>query len=292
MPMTDRAFRALALEQPEIIGALLELCAPDLLPPGTKIDVGDVDAPSLVAPPSLEADWVARVGDSVVLHVEAQGYRDDSFVDRLFRYHLGFVLRYPDRQVRSVALWLRRPPRSQRAQRIDRQGVAIQVTPLVLGEVSAALLLSRPETACLAAGADPGEWSVPELCGRVVAAMGQQATERERMLAAALAMSTGRLDAIMEAMKRAEMELPIIEDFVHYGEDRGHKRGLAEGLATGAARGETRGKATAVLSVLRARGLTVDPAEEQRIAGCEDAVQLDEWLRRAATANVVGDVLG
>ena len=296
MPRSDRAFRALALEQPDAIAALLELCAPHLLPPGTELSPDDVADPSLIAPPALEADWAARAGEDLLLHMEGQGYRDDGFVDRLFRYHLGFVLRFPDREVRSVALWLHRPRKKQRVDRIVRGGVSVRVTSLVLSELSAELLLSRRATACFAAGADSGEWSEAELCRRVVAVLGEGSTERERVLAIVLALLTERYDAMIEAMKQAEMEMPIIEDLVRYGEDRGrergHSEGKAEGKAEGRAEGRAEGKAEDVLSILRARGLAVSTADEQRIAGCRDVAQLDEWISRAVRAESVEELFG
>ena len=304
MPKTDRAFRALAMEQPQAIASLVELCAPGILPAGTTLQPEDIAAPSLIAPPSLQADWAARAGDEQLLHVEGQGYRDDDFVGRLFRYHLGFVLRYPDRTVHSVALWLRRPPERQRVDRIARRGVSVRVTSLVLSELSAELLLSRPETTCFAAAADAGGWSQAELCARVVEALGQGSTERERVLAIVLALATERYDAMIEAMKQAEMELPIIEDLVLFGEDRGRERGHAEGMAKGKAEGMAKGKAegmakgkaegmaAAVLSFLQARGVPVSPADEQRITECRDVAQLDEWTRRAAHVESVAELFG
>ena len=286
MPRSDRAFRALALEQPHAIVALLELCAPQLITPNSELRAEDVTDPGLIAPPALQADWAARVGDDQLLHVEGQGYRDDGFVDRLLRYHLGFFLRFPDRQVHSVALWLKRPRRKQRLDRIVRGGVSVPVTSLVLSELSAELLLSRRATTCFAAGADRGEWTDAELCRRVVAGLGEGSTERERVLAIVLGLMVGRYDAMIKAMKQAELEMPIIEDLVLFGEDRGRARGLAQGKAEGRAEG----KAEAVLSILRARGLHISTAHEQRIAGCRDSGQLDEWIHRAVRAGSVDEL--
>ena len=50
---------------------------------------------------------------------------------------------------------------------------------------------------------------------------------------------------------------------------------------------EARAKVDAVLTVLAARGLVVDEAARQRIAGCDDPQRLDEWIKRAVS---VGDV--
>ncbi|MBW2524994.1 MAG: hypothetical protein JRI23_12490 [Deltaproteobacteria bacterium] len=282
----DRTFRALAIERPEVITALLEVCVPGLLPPGTEVVPEQVDSPSLIAPPALEADWVARAGEELVLHVEAQGYSDASFLERLFRYHLGIVLRYPDRRVQSVALWIRPPAGNQRVTDIEYQGVRVRVTSVVLSELSAQLLLAYPRTACLAVGADPGNWTIEELCHHVVAELAEDSSAREKALAVGLAMSMGREDAMIQAMKDAEMELPILQEFVAYGEERGDARGYERGRVE--ATRET--LVSALLTVLRARGLTITDEVEKRIADCQDVAQLEEWLRRAGTAQSLSDV--
>ena len=51
------------------------------------------------------------------------------------------------------------------------------------------------------------------------------------------------------------------------------------------------GKAEALLTVLAARGVVVTPEVSKRILDCTDPVQLDLWLRRAASAERLSDVL-
>jgi hypothetical protein len=47
--------------------------------------------------------------------------------------------------------------------------------------------------------------------------------------------------------------------------------------------GEARGEARAVLTVLAARGLEISDEARERISGCTDLDQLDQWVRRAVT---------
>jgi hypothetical protein len=63
---------------------------------------------------------------------------------------------------------------------------------------------------------------------------------------------------------------------------------IEEGLAKGLAQGE----ADAILRVLDARGLKVTAAQRERIAGCADLKQLQDWITRAATAATAADVFG
>lgn len=290
MPHTDRAFRALAREQPQTIAALLQLVAPHLVRPGAVLAPEHVGDPHLDPPPTIEADWVARDGEAALVHLEGQGYADPGFLDRLFRYHLALVLRYPDRQVCSVALWLRRPPRGQRADRIVRQGVEVRVSSVVLGEVAAELLLGRRETACFAAGAHAGRWTDGELCRRVVGVLAEGSTERERMLAVVLALVAGRYDAMIEAMREAELETPIIEDLVRFGEDRGKQQGLQQGREDGRAEGLEVAR-RALVRILEARGLAPTAEQCGRIGAEQSLEQVAAWIERAATAGRVDEVL-
>lgn len=57
-----------------------------------------------------------------------------------------------------------------------------------------------------------------------------------------------------------------------------------------AAAGEARGEARAVLTVLDARGLTVSPAQRDRILCCTDLVALEQWVRRAVTVTSTDDL--
>jgi hypothetical protein len=66
----------------------------------------------------------------------------------------------------------------------------------------------------------------------------------------------------------------------------------AEGKAVGKAEGEAEGKAEAVLAVLEARGLNSPEPVRERILATTDLGLLDAWLRRAATATRLEDVLG
>jgi hypothetical protein len=47
-----------------------------------------------------------------------------------------------------------------------------------------------------------------------------------------------------------------------------------------------------VLVVLRARGLVVSPAVEERVTRCTDIAQLDEWLRRAVVVASAEEIFG
>ena len=297
MPSADRAFRALAREQPETIVRLLEGAASALVTARGSIGPEDVDDPNLDPPPPVEADWVARYGERDVLHVECQGYRDDGFPDRLFRYHVALMLRYPRRRVHTVALWVIRPPQNQRIDEVVRDGVRVPVTPVVLSEVEADALLADPSTACFAAGARIGEGSsVDDVCRRIARALGKPgATLRERVMAVALAATAGRFDAMVDAMRQEKVEPVFIEDLVRFGEDRGVEKGRVEGREEGRVEGRQEGELEMARRALRvvceARGWTLTENERARIEAESSIDELLEWQRRAVTATSIADVL-
>ncbi|MEZ4298325.1 MAG: Uma2 family endonuclease [Polyangiaceae bacterium] len=67
---------------------------------------------------------------------------------------------------------------------------------------------------------------------------------------------------------------------------------LDEVRKEGREEGREEGRAQAVLAVLAARGVTIPDEQRARILRCREPAQLDEWLRRAASARSAGDVLG
>jgi Uma2 family endonuclease len=75
------------------------------------------------------------------------------------------------------------------------------------------------------------------------------------------------------------------------GREAGREEGREAGREEGREAGREEGRAIALLTVLAARGVAVPEAERARFLACRDAVQLDAWLRRAASANSLADVL-
>jgi hypothetical protein len=61
--------------------------------------------------------------------------------------------------------------------------------------------------------------------------------------------------------------------------------------AQGRAEGEAAGEVKALLAVLAARGLEIDPATRDRIVACTDPEKLERWIVRAVTASSVQELL-
>jgi hypothetical protein len=285
---SDRAFRALARAEPEVIAALLSIALPRLVPRGARVTPEEVDDPNLEAADQLvEADWIARMGRRSLVHAEFQGYRDATFLQRLLRYHLALVLRYGARIVRTVAIWSIRPPASQRVDRIVAGSVTFAIDSVVLPELSADRLLADPLTVCFAAGADAGALGAEELCARVVAGLCASRASPERWRVAMVgAGGQGRYKEMVKAMQQVRVETPIIEDLVKIGEDIGYRRGRRRGRE----RGRVEGARGVLLGILAARRIRLREGERERIDREASVERLSRWAVRAATARGAAEV--
>jgi hypothetical protein len=303
VPASDRAFRALARARPDVLLELIRIARPDLLPPADVLTPEAVDDPHLDLPPAVDADLIARLGNSEVLHVEAQGYHDPDFEERLFQYHLRLVLRYRDRVIHTVALWLRNPP-SRSSRTMESGGVVVPVASITLADLPASLLLANPLTVCFAPGADLEGQDAEVLCARVAVRLRElDATWPELCMAVAAAATRGRKDAMIRAMRQANEPL-IIEDLIYIGLDEGLAKGRVEGLEQGRLEGVAQGRLEGVeqgrlemareslLELLAVRGFVPTSTERARMESERSLVELKLWLRRAATARSIAEVLG
>jgi hypothetical protein len=274
MPTSDRAFRALARAQPDVVVGLLHAITPNLLPPHA-VPVPDDVAPTHLdgLPPEIDADFAARMTSDELLHMECQGYRDSGFSERVLWYHVGFALRYRSRRrVRTVALWLIPLPSTQPRNEVAAGDITVKVTTIVLPEVPASCLLSDPATACFAAGSDAEGRSNEVLCTQVAAALrARGASWPERHMAVVAAAMQGRYGSMVTAMEQAKLEPVIIEDLVKFGEDRALRRMLRRVL------------------VLRKLALNADG--EARIDACTDLATLQRWLDQAVLAASADEAL-
>ena len=275
----DRAFRALARGELARVVDLVNAAAPGLLPLGRRITPAHVDDPHLDANPRpLDGDSLIRVGRRDLLHTELQGYREVRFPDRLFRYHLGYVDRYPGFHVHSVAIWTLPPPQRQRRDQIVRGDVIVRITTVVLPELPASLLIGRRGLACFAVGAEPGEWSVEELCSRVVEVMRRDGASRDQWrVAGVVAATQGRYKEFMRAMEMERGKPVIVDELVLYGQDLGYRRGRRQGLKQGREQGREQGMRRALLATYEARFGVVPSALAAAVEAIRDADALLEW---------------
>ncbi len=294
MPKSDRAFRALARAQPDVIAALLNAVAPGRLPPGAVLSQEDV-APTHIdgLPPELDADFAARVTSNELAHVECQGYRDNGFEARTLWYHVGLALRNRNkRRVWTVALWLTSPPKRHPRSEMCVDDITVKVTTVLLQKVKASLLLASPSTACFAAGAHREGRSTTALCAEVAKALrAHNASWAERHMAVVAAAMRGRYKEMVSAMEDVHLEPVVIEDLVKFGEDRGARRGRAAGLRQGRKEGRLAEKRAALRRLLDLRKLPLTPPQTQQIDACTDVAMLDRWFAQAISAGAAAEAL-
>lgn len=282
MPKSDRAFRALARAQPDIIAGLLAVVAPGLLPTGAALVPDDVAPTHLDAlPPELDADFATRVEADELLHLECQGYRDGGFETRTLWYHIAFALRNRGkRRVHTVAFWLTAPPRKHIRNRMTVDDITVKVTTVVLHELKASMLLADPRTACFAAGADREGRTTAELCALVAAALrARNASWAERHMAVVAAAMRGRYKSMVKAMEDVNLEPVVIEDLVKIGEDRGMRKGRVA---------EERGTLRRVLAL---RKLPLNAEQKQQIDTCTNLKTLRRWHDQAIFAQNAAEAL-
>jgi len=225
---TDRAFRALGRDEPDTLLALVRSLAPDLLPPSLASSAGPLSSvdPRLDTPdPSREVDLALAERDGPLLwHIEGQGYREPAYLDRVFYYHLGLVLRYRHREVRTLTLWLRVPSAQERVPLLRKGSVSVLVTHLVLPEAKASRLVCDERTACFAPAADDegrGDWVVCQQTVAVLRDSGASLRRWQMAAVAARARSEKRYHAMVRVMEEAGVQSVIIEDLIHIGEEFG-----------------------------------------------------------------------
>jgi hypothetical protein len=279
MAGSDRAFRALAHADPDVIVATLRVLCPSLVAEGAAVTPDDLEPTRLDAlAPSREADWVARVGGAEILHAECQGYNETGFGDRLLRYHLGLALRAWSRKVSSIALWLKRPPAAQLARVLRHDRITVEVEHVVVPEVPAERLLVDARAACFAPAAAPGPLTAEALCLRAARRLreGEAGWHRWHM-AVVCAATQGRYHAMLEAMSQVGVERIVIEDLVEFGKDQGREQGRLEG------------EAKTLLKLLELRFGRVPEDVAARVRAAPEP-QLERWVERVLTAASLDDV--
>jgi hypothetical protein len=279
MAGSDRAFRALAHAEPNVVVETLRVLCPALVARDAAVTPDDLEPTRLDAlAPTREADWVARVGGGAILHAECQGYREGDFTERLLRYHLSLVVRAWSRTVSSVALWLKRPPEAQLARVLRHGRVSVEVEHVVVPDVPAEGLLASANTACFAPAAAPGPLSAEALCLRAAELLRADRAGWYRWhMAVVCAATQGRYHAMLEAMSQVGVERIVIEDLVEFGKDQGLEQGRLEG------------EARALLKQLRLRFGPASEGVAARVRAASEA-EVERWLERVLMAASLDDV--
>jgi len=112
----------------------------------------------------------------------------------------------------------------------------------------------------------------------------------DAMARALLAKQNPVLEAAL-ATQRVEGKLAGMAEGKLAGMAEGKLAGMAEGKLAGMAEGKLAGMAEALVAVLTARGLTLEPADAARVLAEGDAAILRRWLIGAATCSTIRELL-
>jgi hypothetical protein len=82
-----------------------------------------------------------------------------------------------------------------------------------------------------------------------------------------------------------------LEDFMTTAPHRYQSEFALRYFNQGEAKGEAKGEARALLAILDARSIHLPDDVRADITACTDTAQLEAWIRRAATADKIQDVL-
>ncbi|MGE3284873.1 MAG: hypothetical protein AB7J32_02075 [Pseudonocardia sp.] len=135
----------------------------------------------------------------------------------------------------------------------------------------------------LAHGGAPGRHEVLDALVAALATIdAERATLYSDLVHAVLPTAARRY--LEELVKIGTSEYEYQSDFV--------RRFVFQGRVEGRVEGQVEARAQDVLAVLDARGVDVPPDVRDRILACTELEQLDTWLRRAATADVVDELFG
>jgi hypothetical protein len=274
-------------QKPGFAAGLLDCVRSDLVPDFSRAQVESGDL-SEHAPVSYHADAVVTFGDedpvlAVIVEVQLR-------VDR--RKHLSWPAYVATARARlgcpavllaicmeaGVARWARQPIK------VGHPGFVL--TPLVLGPEELPVYTDggtegvMPEMTVASAAVHGAGPDGPKVFATMLDALEKIESEQAQ----------GYIDEVLAVLPQAARR--ILEAMVKT-RDREYKSDFARGYyREGEAKGEAKGEARLILAVLAARGIAVSEQVRTRLAECDDLQQLEDWGRRAATADSIEDVFG
>ncbi|NRQ37903.1 hypothetical protein HII36_39650 [Nonomuraea sp. NN258] len=274
--------------RPELAVELLQHVYAMDFPPHTLVEVAGSDFNDRPSQ-DFQADTVVLVGPrQEPVHgviVEVQRDRTDEKRKAWTRYAAALWLRL-DKPVTLLAICPDAGTAAWASEPIETELARFTLQPRVIGPDQipaiddAAYMSTHPELAALSVMAHGDR---PAVTNAFVKALVELQDEHAaKYYEYAYNLSAPIVRQLLEEIMTKTTDWPVYSPFAreHYG------KGLTEGQVKGRAEGE----AEALLAVLEARNLAVNPEVKARIAGCKDAQQLDKWVRRAATAHSIDEI--
>lgn len=246
----------------------------------------------------------------VLIHVEIQGKADETFNQRMYRYHYRLSDCYPQRQIASFAVLTNQ----RHTQQLGCFQQSLWQTQLQFN--FPVLNLRDWQTKFAELEANPNPFSVVILAQLIAHKTHKQYLQRKdsKFKLVRLLYERGYerqeilelfrfIDWMLKLPKELESqlnrELILIEEeqkmryvtsIERFAEERGIELGEAKGIQLGEARGEVKGEAKTLLKLLKLKfGNTPEWVEEKVISA--DKAQLDQWVEGILMANSIEGLL-
>jgi hypothetical protein len=287
--LSHEALLLLFRNRPALAAELLRDALHVSLPTYSEVRLESADLTD-VSPAEYRADLVILLVDGkpvlgIVLEVQLAADPDKRFTWPVYVAGLRARLRCPACVLvvtpsDAVAEWCRKT---------IELGPGYALTPLVVGPASVpviddvAMAERDPELAVLSVMAH-GQEAHAEVLGRTALLATLGLSDERQVLYSDLVLA-----ALSEAARAALEELMAGGSYEFQSEFA--KKHQAKGRAEGRTEGRAEGQAEALLAVLDARGLRISDEARARILACTDTEQLADWLRKAATATSIDQVI-
>ena len=235
------------------------------------------------------ADFVCRLVNGLLFHMEFASYNDAELIWRMLDY-LSMLRKKYGQAPRQVVLYMGRDPlrMPNRIEEADENGnlLVYQARMLDLGDLDAEELLAGERIgdvilAVLNRHADPKR-TLRRILDRIVRLEPEQRMRACRLLVI-LSAKRNLGDTVIEGVKEMGLLIDPMEDTFF-------RRLYEKGLNEGREQGREQGEASLLLRMLRHKFGVVPTAAEERINKATPA-QLELWSDRLFTANAVEDIL-
>lgn len=257
-----------------------------------------------LAPTSYRADSVFTIGDpierAVIIEVQRsidldKPYAWTRYLAALFAEHRVPVDVVVIATNRAVAAWARKAIKVNPSFR----WAPIVIDPDMLAQTDDEVLLAHPQLALLWIELTRGICQLSEdvilRTAEWLAHAHELAEETTKLYRDLIvdALDGELLEHVRIIMNMSELDpdSPIFQRFFARGEKKGLQQGLQQGLERGERLGEIRALRHSLRTFVDARGFKLSKNQFDTVESCEDVDQLKQWIREAATANSINDLI-
>ena len=239
---------------------------------------------------NLRADFVCRLTNGLLFHIEFNSYNEVELVWRMLNYLTDLRKKYGS-VPKQVVLYLGREPLKMPDKiELSTPPLSYKVEMIDLGNLDVEELLASEKIgdvilAILNRQADPRQ-TLARIFKRLKPLEPEQRLRACRLLVI-LSAKRNLSDTVIEGVKEMAFLIDPMEDTFFR---RLYEKGLTEGEEKGREKGRVEGEARFFLYALRQKFGPLPPSIEQRVQSATSN-QLERWITRILTANTLEEVL-